>query len=359
MMLVCWKIFRTLFSTVCVTGLLLMVSYWYYKFEVEDRDIGVVDYLSFDEAKGLDLPSFVFCFQDPFAETRIQEVIPNVSTNSYVRYLNGEVFDGKFERVRYENVTINLKDYFTHAFIELTDGTLIRKQKNDLKHEIIFNGFYQKNYFLRCQSVLVDKENIRKIKNMYFYYNKQKMFEDIQVPPQHSLKVYTGVYYPNQFLVEVHPLKYMYLSRMHGGLNVVIEGIEILKRRYSHNRQCKKDGRFYDNLVMQRHIESIGCRPPYLSPNNSYPMCRNIKDMKKSKYAFNDVRSKYYSKPCQRISKLDHEAKLWTHGAGIFSIAIMYPEEVKIITQSKEVDGHTLIGNIGGYIGLFLGTFLK
>ena len=34
---------------------------------------------------------------------------------------------------------------------------------------------------------------------------------------------------------------------------------------------------------------------------------------------------------------------------------LYYPKEVKIITQSKEVDFHALIGNIGGYLGLFLG----
>ena len=39
-----------------------------------------------------------------------------------------------------------------------------------------------------------------------------------------------------------------------------------------------------------------------------------------------------------------------------WSLSIFYPEEVKIITQSKDVDVHSLIGNIGGYLGLFLGT---
>ena len=33
-----------------------------------------------------------------------------------------------------------------------------------------------------------------------------------------------------------------------------------------------------------------------------------------------------------------------------------FPKEIKIIAQSKEIDGHALIGNIGGYIGLFLGN---
>ena len=39
----------------------------------------------------------------------------------------------------------------------------------------------------------------------------------------------------------------------------------------------------------------------------------------------------------------------WTFG-------IEYPQYVRIISQSKDVDIHALIGNIGGYVGLFLGN---
>ena len=41
-----------------------------------------------------------------------------------------------------------------------------------------------------------------------------------------------------------------------------------------------------------------------------------------------------------------------------FPIAVNFQSKVKIITQSQEVDVHSLIGNIGGYIGLFLGMIL-
>ena len=37
---------------------------------------------------------------------------------------------------------------------------------------------------------------------------------------------------------------------------------------------------------------------------------------------------------------------------------IEYPDKMKIISQARSVDFHTLIGNIGGYIGLFLGMLL-
>ena len=46
-------------------------------------------------------------------------------------------------------------------------------------------------------------------------------------------------------------------------------------------------------------------------------------------------------------------------GLSMMMFGVQYPEEIKIITQSKEVDVHALIGNIGGYIGLFLGNLLQ
>ena len=39
-------------------------------------------------------------------------------------------------------------------------------------------------------------------------------------------------------------------------------------------------------------------------------------------------------------------------------IYVSYPDKWKIVTQSQLVDIHALIGNVGGYIGLFLGEML-
>ena len=45
------KTFETCFWIICVIGVTCMIGYWLYKFEIDDRDIGVVDYKSFEEAK--------------------------------------------------------------------------------------------------------------------------------------------------------------------------------------------------------------------------------------------------------------------------------------------------------------------
>ena len=64
------------------------------------------------------------------------------------------------------------------------------------------------------------------------------------------------------------------------------------------------------------------------------------------------------TKACQRISKTKIDVNQYKEPyseSDTWSITVEYPEEVRIITQSKEVDIHSLIGNIGGYLGLFLG----
>ena len=102
-----------------------------------------------------------------------------------------------------------------------------------------------------------------------------------------------------------------------------IEDLEILKQRNSRNRKCSKHIDNYDNTVIDEILAKQRCRPPYLTTHNSYPECNNKKKVK-NEYAY------------------------------IWSITIQYPEEARIITQSKDVDVHSLIGNIGGYLGLFL-----
>ena len=66
---------------------------------------------------------------------------------------------------------------------------------------------------------------------------------------------------------------------------------------------------------------------------------------------------------CQRISKMSirslNQYKEEANWKGLvkkpWTFIMTYPEYIRIITQSKDVDIHALIGNIGGYVGLFLG----
>ena len=59
------------------------------------------------------------------------------------------------------------------------------------------------------------------------------------------------------------------------------------------------------------------------------------------------------------FSKLAISLELKETNYEAFRFEITYPRYARIIVQSKDVDIHALIGNIGGYVGLFLGTYIS
>ena len=113
----------------------------------------------------------------------------------------------------------------------------------------------------------------------------------------------------------------------------------------------------FDIFVIEKHIANDKCRPPYLSALSRYPVCNTKEKMKRSTIGLGIGKGKEYVKPCLSMSKVDFQYstdKSWFTSTS-FGIGVTYPEQIKIINQSQAVDFHSLIGNIGGYIGLFLG----
>ena len=64
-------IFRYLYNALCVVCVICMVGYWFYKFDVEDRDIGIVDYIAFEDDSTIPYPVASLCFDTPFSEENL------------------------------------------------------------------------------------------------------------------------------------------------------------------------------------------------------------------------------------------------------------------------------------------------
>ena len=126
---------------------------------------------------------------------------------------------------------------------------------------------------------------------------------------------------------------------------------EILKRRNSRQRKCLDVTNTYDEIIIDKLLRDKGCRVPYVKDHGSQPLCK-IQD---GKIHTNDYHQMNVLKACQRISKIKTNIKQVEFLADQAMYEIDFPYEVKVITQSKDIDIHSLIGNIGGYLGLFLG----
>ena len=171
------------------------------------------------------------------------------------------------------------------------------------------------------------------------------------------LEVSTSFSYPKQFLRTTD--QYNVIWRMENGQKmgewIIMSSIEVLKRRNKMSEPCVEDWMHYDDLVLNRHTTSVECESPYQRQNGK--LCTTKRAMKSSQYEVDIAKAKYLPPPCQEITDVKYKTnKLLNLPDRAPVISVIYPNLMKLISQNQSVNIHALIGNIGGYIGLFLGT---
>ena len=78
--------------------------------------------------------------------------------------------------------------------------------------------------------------------------------------------------------------------------------------------------------------------------------------------SFDLARTVKHIKACTSISSLTFtydETEMYEYGSDFFMVTLSYPNQYKEIKMIQAIDIQTVIGNAGGYIGLFLGNSIK
>ena len=347
----------------CATIVTFMIGYWFHKYEIEDRDIGVVDLVSNEELSTISFPIASICFNAPIIEEKLMKIDPNFSINSYNKYLRGSFYNRSLETIDYRSISLDLANHFLYAQQLGRDQPSFKNSTAIVEHKEVFSGFYYKDTFLKCFSVGFKKGIGRNIKRIRFLYDWPRLYHDLQ-PDKNAgykaVKVYVKIHYPGQFFIGDDPVKFeAYMKSKY--YFVSIKEMEILERRNSRKKKCLNDVCAYDSMVVDEYVAKKGCRAPYLRTNVTVPPCNSNKTMKDGLFSYMKATSATIPKPCYRVSILktkgEFKNNLGFEKSKVWYLTIQYPPEVKLITQSKEVDIHTLIGNIGGYLGLFLGIY--
>ena len=146
--------------------------------------------------------------------------------------------------------------------------------------------------------------------------------------------------------------------------------LEILRRREDSKSSCNPESDRTDEYLDQKMAESIQCKPSHWV-DVSYPMiCNNSNSMKKANYADNvfvDPGIKSLKLPCDELEDVAVNINTFHRGTfenstnfkvnpnsadlTFFFTSTVYREIVHI--RSYDFEG--MIGNGGGYVGLFLG----
>ena len=392
-------IIRGIFTVFCVVCVLCMVIFWVCKYRV-DRDIGVVDYVLLEEAWDTKFPAVSLCFHNPFADEKLLEFDPEATRSSYIEYLKGNGYNKKCHSIDYFNVTLSLGKYFLSSTVVLRNLTPLYDVP--FQHRESFNGFVL-GLFLKCFEITINITDYHDVLFIALAYDKKKLLLDFKTQSEYNLSII--MHHPVQFLLtSINDFDHF---DMKTNMGIVISDLQLLKSRNSRNRRCTEydDEISFDDMIRKRQFLNIGCAAPYLKSNENYPPCNSTTAIKDAFYDYNVVGKKYYPKSCLRYSKIIYHqnekilieylvyTKEWANAnetvrekEGMengmkhndkedlkmkqleegrrdekqtvqqWAFGIEYPQYVRIISQSKDVDIHALIGNIGGYVGLFLGN---
>ena len=136
-----------------------------------------------------------------------------------------------------------------------------------------------------------------------------------------------------------------------------LASIEMIRRRNKPNDNCLSESTSYDVFKVKKAVENLGCKAPYQNLDYDVPFCNYNENLS----IFNEIvlNQEKFPPPCVEIPQVSFELSKIGAGRtfGFYPLHVVYPKHMKLITQQQALDIHALIGNIGGYIGLFLGMF--
>ena len=249
----------------------------------------------------------------------------------------------------------NLSSFINADRIRFRNGTLLKGWYPDLLNEmpeVTYTGFVHRD-FMRCVGL---KPKYRNMKYAMFGFNASIFPNSIR----QNRKFSTRLHLPSKFLIADNTYKSSWPERKEKKeylMAFVLNQIDILKRRNKRNDPCITDGANYENEVLDAHLKKVACRPPYQKIGMNHTICSSSKSLKAAKLESTILSN--LKKACtsaEIITYTYEEYDIDRNGPDWVWFVIDYPRKFKEIKMVKAVSIQTVIGNSGGYVGLFLGN---
>ena len=349
------------FKISCFLVVFIMFGLWIKKY-IDDEDVCLVDYQPFTEVPDQLVPELSICFRHPFLQEKFKGLEFDVNASTYLEHLTGKVFQQPYNQIDYNNITLNLEDYFLSKRVVWRNGSISSNTNVELRST--FSGFIH-YFFVKCFTTDTKTLNIPAVRLIRYDF-KNEVLMDYRKASDHSWGL--SVHGPNQFLLQQQNFRsFSRNNNKSNGLSVDvrISKIEVLKRRNKRKEPCVTEWNRWDDLIVLKPIEKIGCSAPYHRSFNEFSVCSRKEDMRALYNEWFKVKNKFEHPPCLGTPRIDarflfnhiKEINELTKNTNIFRVFVRYPEQVMLITQTQSINGQAVIGNIGGYIGLFLGIY--
>ena len=274
-----------LFRIICLvaTGYLFLRGGWKY---FEDESSSKVEYRTFLQDQERDIyPTISLCIHSSihksglYDRTKLNETYAIEDPSKYQKFLEGAIWDDRMAEVRYDDVTVDIKDRVESIMVVGMDGKekYIWKPNNESKNDTVrtlddsskssqrfpmytsYRHAYQK-----CLSFDLSIEAMPSIQR-HLINAVGISLKDIRIP---DVDVQYMISYPGQILRGLtidaefswsHRITSGYLKAKY----LLIDVIEVFRKRNTFRESCNKDWKMFDDTVMKEIIRMANCTPPH------------------------------------------------------------------------------------------------
>jgi hypothetical protein len=263
-------------------------------------------------------------------------------------------------KIDYNSVSTNITEMFLSYGVELANGTFF--SGTSMRHSfwktpyISYTWESWEKKIVKCFGLEIIDKNVSELSITL----KRDIFPD-RIRPQSGGFVVL-FHYPNQILNSIGTATRQWKKKSKGDnywLSFYVRGMNVFQYRYkSRHNNCFQKWQEYDTRILEKHIKYVGCRTPDTNTKHDWPICESKEKMKEARYHLRTGAVQ----PCREIESINYQIgesdgsfirngfKNWV----AIAIQVSNPR-FKLTIQKKEVDFQTLVGNVGGYIGIFLG----
>ena len=380
--------FNTIFHVTCIFLALYCVGCCFYNYYL-DLDVSLVEHRKFDSGKDSIGPSVSLCLFDPFSENRFNENVLGFNKTSYTSFLAGEFWDERMLHTDFNKVTKNLDEYLFGYWVQWRNLTWkfyppAAIAEGFRKPYLSYSGFLLE-WLIKCYSVDIPSNAM-----LFGVFFNRSFFPNNIRPSFQGFGM--TIHYPNQLLKSVSTMKVSWpngeaKSNHSLSMQIKLNSFELTIRRNSRKNSCNPDLQNDDYVASELSLDKLFCHPPYYNWKSKYPICKTTDQLTKVKNLILKSRNEL-QEPCQSAEKIiyDHNdlsvpikefyenqaINTFLYKTGIpteqieewlttgFDITVLIPEnKFKAIVHQQAYGFTNLIGNSGGYIGLFLGNFIQ
>ena len=357
-----------------------MLSVWcIYEYSL-DKDLTLIEFKKF-QTKDEDIyPSTSFCFFGPYEVEKLKSVGENITESKYIKFLQGRLWQEEMIHIGYDDVTIDIDDYIVGYDIKFDDEEKI----SNITPEFLelenkgWNPPYASltNPDMKCFTLDIPYQHGKLLKYISIRI-KTNIFRNGIRPHKYAYNLddtsdgfYMLLHYPKQIVNGKSAGEKSWRIRgVNDSLSYTTEfylrNIEMIHHRNKPRSSCQEHLFDLDKLTFDTSVKRMGCKPPYINLETNVSSCKTMQQLEQAYGLFGEYDTYDVSKvPCRTLGRFDFDQ--WEYDNYMpadqqphFTITINYLDSnYREIREIKAFNLQTLFGNIGGYVGIFIGYAL-